>query len=194
MSGKKVLVISAHPTEQGIGQALASEYGTAITANGHQIRWLYLNTLSFDPVLRHGYRQLQPFEPDLQAAQADLLWAEHITLLYPVWWGSVPALLKGFLDRVLLPGFAFKYQPDKKYPQPLLMGKTAHLLLTMDTPIWYFRWFYQAPALHQISKTTLAFCGIKPLKSLMFGPVVSSSVQQRQRWLQQARQLALKVY
>ncbi|GAB60724.1 oxidoreductase [Rheinheimera nanhaiensis E407-8] len=107
--------------------------------------------------------------------------------------GSAPALLKGFLDRVLLPGFAFKYQQGEKYPQPLLVGKTAHLLLTMDTPPWYFRWIYRAPGLHQISRTTLAFCGVKPLKSLMLGPVISSTLPQRQHWLKQARQLAQRV-
>ncbi len=137
-----------------------------------------------------GYRNAPPLEQDLQAAQADILWAEHVTLVYPIWWGSVPALLKGFFDRVLLPGFAYKYQSGKKYPQPLLRGRTAHLLLTMDTPPWYYRWVYGAPGLRQVSRTTLGFCGIKPLKSIMLGPVISSTLPQRQRWLQQAVKLA----
>ena len=189
MSSKNVLIISVHSDAERLGQALAAAYAEAATAAGHKVRWLQLDKLNFNPVFP-GYRNAPPLEPDLQAAQADLLWAEHISLVYPIWWGGVPALLKGFLDRVLLPGFAFKYQPDKKYPQPLLTGKTAHLLLTMDTPPWYFRWIYRAPGLQQISRTTLAFCGIKPLKSLMLGPVISSTAVQRQRWLKQAGQLA----
>lgn len=189
MSSKNVLIISVHSDAERLGQALATAYADTATAAGHNVRWLQLDKLNFNPVLP-GYRNALPLEPDLQAAQADLLWAEHISLVYPIWWGSVPALLKGFLDRVLLPGFAFKYQPGKKYPQPLLSGKTAHLLLTMDTPPWYFRWVYRAPGLQQISRTTLAFCGIKPLKSIMLGPVISSTLPQRQRWLQQAVKLA----
>lgn len=189
MSSKNVLIISVHSDAERLGLALATAYADTATAAGHNVRWLQLDKLNFNPVLP-GYRNAPPLEPDLQAAQADLLWAEHISLVYPIWWGSVPALLKGFLDRVLLPGFAFKYQPGKKYPQPLLSGKTAHLLLTMDTPPWYFRWVYRAPGLQQISRTTLAFCGIKPLKSIMLGPVISSTLPQRQRWLQQAVKLA----
>lgn len=192
MSSKKVLIISVHSDAERLGQALASAYADAATAAGHHVRWLQLDKLNFNPVLP-GYGNALPLEQDLQAAQADLLWAEHISLVYPIWWGSVPALLKGFLDRVLLPGFAFKYQPGKKYPQPLLTGKTAHLLLTMDTPPWYFRWIYHAPGLQQISRTTLAFCGIRPLKSLMLGPVISSTARQRQRWLKQAGQLAQRL-
>ncbi|MEH8017106.1 NAD(P)H-dependent oxidoreductase [Rheinheimera muenzenbergensis] len=192
MSSKKVLIISVHSDAERLGQALASAYADAATAAGHHVRWLQLDKLNFNPVLP-GYGNALPLEQDLQSAQADLLWAEHISLVYPIWWGSVPALLKGFLDRVLLPGFAFKYQPGKKYPQPLLTGKTAHLLLTMDTPPWYFRWIYRAPGLQQISRTTLAFCGIRPLKSLMLGPVISSTAVQRQRWLKQAGQLAQRL-
>ncbi|MGP9803050.1 NAD(P)H-dependent oxidoreductase [Rheinheimera sp. NSM] len=189
MSSKNVLIISVHSDAERLGPALATAYADTATVAGHNVRWLQLDKLNFNPVLP-GYRNAPPLEPDLQAAQADLLWAEHISLVYPIWWGGVPALLKGFLDRVLLPGFAFKYQPGKKYPQPLLSGKTAHLLLTMDTPPWYFRWVYRAPGLQQISRTTLAFCGIKPLKSIMLGPVISSTLPQRQRWLQQAVKLA----
>ncbi|MBU1309850.1 MAG: NAD(P)H-dependent oxidoreductase [Gammaproteobacteria bacterium] len=192
MSSKKVLVISVHSDAERLGLGLAAAYADAATAAGHNVRWLQLDKLNFNPVFS-GYAKTTALEPDLQAAQADLLWAEHISLVYPIWWGSVPALLKGFLDRVLLPGFAFKYQQGEKYPQPLLVGKTAHLLLTMDTPPWYFRWIYRAPGLQQISRTTLAFCGIKPLKSLMLGPVISSTAVQRQRWLKQAGQLAQRL-
>jgi putative NADPH-quinone reductase len=87
-------------------------------------------------------------------AQNDITWAEHLTLVYPIWWGGIPALLKGFFDRVFLPGFAFKYRKGSPFPDKLLKGRTAHLLVTMDTPPWYYRWVYRMPGLHQMRKTT----------------------------------------
>ena len=119
MSSKNVLIISVHSDAEQLGPALAAAYANAAMAAGHNVRWLQLDKLNFDPIVP-GYRNAPPLEPDLQAAQADMLWAEHISLVYPSWWGSIPALLKGFLDRVLLPGFAFKYQPGNQYQQPLL--------------------------------------------------------------------------
>ncbi|MDQ3597876.1 MAG: NAD(P)H-dependent oxidoreductase, partial [Pseudomonadota bacterium] len=97
-----------------------------------------------------------------------------------------PALMKGFIDRILLSGFAFKYRKGKAFPDKLLKGRTAHLLVTLDTPAWYYRWFYRMPALHQMRKTTLAFCGIQPIKTLLFGPVLGSTPAQREQWLKQA--------
>lgn len=118
------------------------------------------------------------------------MWAEHLVFVFPLWWGGVPALLKGFIDRTFLPGFAFKYRQGKVFPDKLLIGRTAHLLVAMDTAPWYYKWVYWMPGLHQMRKHTLAFCGIKPLTTLMFGPVLTSTTTQRQRWLQQAMALA----
>ena len=147
--------------------------------------------MSFDPILREGYRQVQPLEADLLQAQADITWAEHLTFVYPIWWGAIPALLKGFFDRVFLPGFAFKYRPGKAFPEQLLRGRSADLLVTMDTPPWYYRWVYRMPGLHQMRKTTLAFCGIQPRKTLTFGPILGSTERQRETWLKQAQAIAV---
>jgi putative NADPH-quinone reductase len=110
--------------------------------------------------------------------------------VFPIWWGGIPALLKGFLDRVLLPGFAFKYRSNSPFPAQLLKGRSADLLVSMNTPPWYFRWVYRMPGLEQMRRTTLGFCGIRPQKTLTFGPVISSSTTQREAWLQQVRKLA----
>ncbi|KTC63730.1 hypothetical protein AO262_36850, partial [Pseudomonas fluorescens ABAC62] len=160
------------------------------TCAGHEVRLLRLGALSFDPILHEGYRRAQPLEPDLLKAQTDITWAEHLVFVYPIWWGGIPALMKGFFDRVLLSGFAFKYRAGKAFPDKLLTGRTAHLLVTMDTPTWYYKWFYRMPGVHQMRKTTLEFCGIKPLKTLTFGPILGSNVSQRNTWLKQARKIA----
>jgi putative NADPH-quinone reductase len=187
---KRILVILGHPSSNSFCGALAERYAQSALRAGHEVRQLFLGKLDFDPVLREGYQQVQPLEADLRRAQADILWAEHLTLVYPIWWGGVPALLKGFFDRVFLPGFAFKYREGKAFPDKLLRGRSAHLLVTMDTPPWYYRWIYHMPGLHQIRKTTLAFCGIEPRRTLTFGPILGASEGQREAWLRQAQAIA----
>jgi len=106
--GKRILVILGHPSSNSFCAALAERYAQSALRAGHEVRQLFLGRMDFDPVLREGYQQVQPLEADLRQAQADILWAEHLTLVYPIWWGGIPALLKGFFDRVFLPGFAFQ--------------------------------------------------------------------------------------
>lgn len=188
--GKRILVILGHPSSSSFCAAVAERYTQSALRAGHEVRQLFLGQLAFDPVLREGYQQVQPLEADLLQAQADVLWAEQLTLVFPIWWGGIPALLKGFFDRVFLPGFAFKYRKGKAFPDKLLHGRSAHLLVTMDTPPWYYRWFYRMPGLHQMRRTTLQFCGIKPTRTKTFGPILDSSHAQRERWLQQAEAIA----
>ncbi|SHN19720.1 Putative NADPH-quinone reductase (modulator of drug activity B) [Pseudomonas asturiensis] len=190
MMSKRVLVILGHPSDESFCGALTGCYVEAARRAGHDVRVLRLDSLNFDPLLRAGYRVPQPLEPDLIKAQADITWAEHLAFIYPIWWGGIPALMKGFFDRVFLPGYAFQYRPGKAFPEQLLKGRTAHLLVTMDTPPWYYRWVYRMPGLHQVRKNTLQFCGIKPLNTLMFGPLLGSSSRQRDAWLKQAEGIA----
>ncbi|MAM87847.1 MAG: NADPH:quinone reductase [unclassified Hahellaceae] len=192
MNSKRVLVV-AHPPSGSFGHALAEAYVAEAERKGHEVRVIRLDQLIFDPVLRKGYRMVQALEPDLQSSQADILWAEHLVFVYPVWWGSIPALMKGFLDRTFLPGFAFKYMPGKMFPKQLLKGRSAHLLITMDTPPWYFQWAYRAPAIHQMKKTTLEFCGVRPVRTLAVGPVLNSTAAKREAWLNKARRLAARI-
>lgn len=188
----RILVILGHPATTSLCAALADTYIHSAKSAGHEVRVLRLGELDFDPILHNGYTQIQALEPDLLSAQTDILWATHLTFVFPIWWGGIPALLKGFIDRIFQPGFAFKYRAGKAFPDKLLQGRTAHLLVTLDTPPWYYRWFYRMPGVHQMRKTTLAFCGIKPTKTLLFGPVLGSTPTQRKKWLQQAGALVGK--
>lgn len=191
--GKRILLIQGHPAPDSYCQALASRYASAARAEGHELRELTLAQLVFDPLLHQGYRGEQPLEADLLAAQADILWAEYLVFVYPIWWGSVPALLKGFLDRVLLPGFAFRYHKGKAFPEGLLKGRSADLLVSMDTPPWYFRWFYRQPGIWQMKTTTLEFCGVRPVRVLRCGPLIGSIPVRRERWLAKAEALARRL-
>lgn len=189
---RRILIIQGHPQADSLCAALAQRYRAAAESAGAQVQMLQLGELQFDPVLRAGYRGEQPLEPDLQAAQQAIRDAAHLVFVYPVWWGTLPALLKGFLDRVFLPGFAFKYRRDSVWWDRLLQGRSARLLVTMDTPPWYYRWVYRQPAHNQMKRTVLEFCGVRPVHIHSFGPVRQSSDAKRQAWLQQAAQLGLR--
>lgn len=187
---QRILILLGHPSSDSFCAALARQYHDTARQAGHDVRLVNLGDLDFDPILREGYRQPQPLEPDLRDAQHAIAWAERLVLVFPIWWGGIPALLKGFLDRVLQPGFAFRYRSGSPFPEKLLAGRHAHLLVTMDTPPWYYRWIQAMPGLHQMRRTTLAFCGIRPEKTLTFGPLLSSTPQRRQAWLERTRALA----
>ncbi len=181
---QNVLVILGHGSNNSFSAAVADTYTQAAKSAGHAVRILRLGELQFDALLHGSNPHQQALEPDLLAAQDSIQWAQHIAWVFPVWWGSVPALLKGFLDRTFTSGWAYKFNGGSSFPIPLLKGRTAHLLVPMDTPPWYYRWVYCMPAIHQMRKTTLEFCGIHPTKTLMLGPIIHSTVAQREAWLQ----------
>ncbi|MEI6758417.1 MAG: NAD(P)H-dependent oxidoreductase [Chlorobium sp.] len=183
---QRILIILGHPSSKSFCGALADAYEKGAKAAGHEVQRISLGTLSFDPILHNGYATIQPLEPDLLAAQAALIRAQHIVFVYPVWWGAMPALLKGFIDRVFLPGFAFKFHDNSMRWDRLLSGRSAHLLVTMDTPPWYFRWVNHMPGHHQMRRTILGFCGIKPVIISNFGPIKDASDQKRAKWLARA--------
>ncbi|MCB2035234.1 MAG: NAD(P)H-dependent oxidoreductase, partial [Ottowia sp.] len=106
----------------------------------------------------------------------------------PLWWGSVPALLKGFFDRTLQRGWAYRYKPNGM-PEGLLAGRSARVLLTTDSPGWYLRLVQGSPTERQLVRSTLRFCGLKPVRVTRFGPVHNSQPADRARWLEQAAAL-----
>lgn len=183
---KRILVILGHPAKESFCAALANAYVEGAQAAGNEVQVISLGRLSFDPLLHNGYATIQVLEPDLVAGQAAISWAQHIVFVYPIWWGAMPALLKGFIDRVFLPGFAFKYREGSRFWDRLLSGRSAHLLVTMDTPPWYFRWVYRMPGHNQMKRTILEFSGIKPVTVSSFGPIKFSDPQKREKWLAQA--------
>lgn len=183
---RRILVILGHPKSNSFCGALANSYVEGATAAGNEVQLISLGKLSFDPVLHNGYDTIQELEPDLVLAQAAITWAQHIVFVYPIWWGAMPALLKGFIDRLFLPGFAFKCREGSQFWDRLLSGRSAHLLVTMDTPPWYFHWVYRMPGHNQMKRTILEFSGIRPVAVSSFGPIKDSSEQKREKWLAQA--------
>lgn len=189
---KRILVILGHPSANSLCGAMADAYAETARTAGYEVRLIRLGELEFDPVLHEGYNHIQPLETCLQTVQADITWAQHLVFVYPIWWGALPALLKGFFDRVFLPGFAFKYRDNSSLWERLLSGRSAHLIVTMDSPPWYYRFISHMPGHHQMKKTILEFCGIKPVTITSFGSIRGSTAETRNKWINKVRQLAAK--
>lgn len=185
----KIAVLLGHPDGTSLCASIARAYADAARTAGAEVREIDLAELSFDPVLRHGYKEIQALEPDLIEAQEVIRWADVLVFAYPTWWGTVPALLKGFVDRAFVPGFAFKYREDSRFWDRLLSGRSARLLVTMDSPHWYYRFVVGQPGHRMMSTAVLGFCGVKPVRKAVFGPVRTSTATARDRWLVRAAAL-----
>lgn len=190
---KKILIIQGHPDRNSYCHALATAYQRGAQNAQAEVRIIHPGTLDFNPNLAHGYHQRITLEPCLQQAQEDIRWAEHIVIVFPVWWGMVPAVLKGFIDRVFLPGFAFKKRPNSLWWDKLLKGRTARIISTMDQPAWYYWLIYKMPSTNAIKKLTLEFCGIKPVKVSSIGPLKNSKESFRTKWLERIEGLGRKM-
>lgn len=180
-----VLIILAHGNPESLTASMAESYRQGALSQHANVKLINLNELHFNPILQGGYQSAQSLEPDLSDAQSAILWAQHIVFVYPIWWGAMPALLKGFIDRVFLPGFAFRYRPNSVWWDRLLSGRSARVISLMDTPPWAFRWVYRMPGHQQIRRTILEFAGIKPVSIQSIGPVRGATDLQKTKWLKQ---------
>lgn len=156
-----ILIINGHPDKKSLSCGLSERYAKGARLAGHEVQTLHLCDMEFDPILHKGYKEIQVLEPDLEEAQKKILWANHLVIIYPIWWSSTPALLKGFFDRALLPGFAFKYHPGKIFWDKLLKNRTGEIIVTTDGPNWWNKWFLKDPAINMVKKGVLEFTGIK---------------------------------
>ncbi|TYQ24083.1 NAD(P)H-dependent oxidoreductase [Pseudanabaena sp. UWO310] len=183
---KKILILQGHPNPDSYCFALAEAYKRAAIASGAEVRELVVNDLKFNfnpPEYRS--KLIPELEEDVLKAQDEIRWAEHLVFVYPTWWGTMPTLLKAFIDRVFTSGFAFKYRQDSIWWDRLLKGKSARLIVTMDAPPWYYRFVNGSPGHKAMKNTILEFCGVKPVKITTIGSVKTSNLAQRQKWLNQ---------
>jgi NAD(P)H dehydrogenase (quinone) len=190
---KKVLIINGHPDKESFCSELAASYKKGADASGVVCKLVNLTDLEFNPVLKYGYRQRTELEPDLTAVQQDISEADHLVIVYPNWWSTYPALLKGFIDRVFLPQFAFRYRENSPLWDKLLTGKTARLIVTMDTPKWYYRLINRNAGHNAMKVGVLEFSGIRPVKITSFGPVRTASGKKRAEWLRKSEDLGIKL-
>ena len=192
MSTKKILIINGHPDQESFNYGLSEAYIKGAKESNAIIKEINIRELEFNPNLQFGYRKRTALEPDLIDAQEKLKWADHIVWVYPIWWGSVPAIMKGFLDRVLLPGYAFNKREGSVWWDKYFTGKTSHLICTMDQPTWYYKWVYGNPSHNAMKKLTMNFIGVKSVKITAIGPIRLSKDEFRQKWLSKVENLGRK--
>lgn len=189
---KNILVINAHPDQLSFCKALSEAYQEGAINNSHRCEIVNLRDLKFNPILNAGYRIPTDLEPDLLEVREKIKKADHLVFVYPNWWGTFPALLKGFIDRVFLPGFAFKYHDNSIRWDKLLKGKSARIIVTMDTPVWYYRFGFRSPGHNAMRLCLLKFCGIRPVGSTIFSPLKNSTLSKRTSWLTKVEKLGSK--
>lgn len=189
---KNILIINGHPNSKSFNFAIADAYEKGALQSQTSVETITIADLKFNPNLQFGYQQRTELEPDLLEAWKKIQKADHLVWIHPVWWGGLPAITKGFIDRLFLPGMAFQYKENSVWWDKLLKGKTAHIITTLDQPGWYYRLFYGRPSVNQLKKSTLEFCGVKPVKVTYIGIVKSANELQRAKWLQKVYDLGVK--
>jgi putative NADPH-quinone reductase/1,4-dihydroxy-2-naphthoate octaprenyltransferase len=189
----RILIVLAHPRgERSLTGAIAAAYADGARSQGSaQVHVRDLSAARFDPNVRTPSPRDHALEPDLASLCSEIEWASHLVFVFPTWWGTMPALLKGMLDRVLTPGWAFRLTDGGSGYEGCLTGRTAEIITTMDTPAPVYRLLYGAPGYRALARATLGFCGIGVRRITRFGPVRDSSPAQRQSWLARARVLGV---
>lgn len=191
MSVKRILVINGHPAETSLSKSISEAYVKSALSAGHDVRVTHLHSLDFDMDYGFaGYETNKPLEPDLEKFQADVEWAQHVVMTTPMWWGGLPAKLKGLIDRTFLPGWAFDTRTlNMGMPAPLLVGRTARVFVTSDTPSFFFGLLYRKALLRQIKGQIFHFAGLKPTRISHFAPAGKASQNKVGPWLKKVQAL-----
>ncbi|NVK33133.1 MAG: NAD(P)H-dependent oxidoreductase [Rhodobacteraceae bacterium] len=184
---KKILILCGHPAQSSYSDALVDAYTRGALEKAADVRVHKLADMTFDTDFGQSrFRDAKPLEPDLQAFWQDLQWADHFVLLHPLWWGGMPAKLKGLIDRVFLPGNTFRYVKGKSLPEGLLKGKTAEVFVTADTPPLFLSLVYGNGIRKQTERQILKFCGMKMKGYHVIGTMHGASDAKRAGWLKKA--------
>jgi putative NADPH-quinone reductase len=192
MNSRRILILQAHPdaSQRHLGHALADAYRSGALAAGHEVRVLTLAALDF-PLLRSEEAwQHGTLPPGLAQAQSDIGWAQHLVFFYPLWLGDMPALLKGFLEQVARPGFAFRYEQEgQPFTHKQLAGRSARVVVTMGMPALVYRWYFRAHSVRLLERNILGFVGIAPVHTTLIGMVGALKPAVATRWFARLRDL-----
>lgn len=185
-----VLLIDAHPDEGRYCSHLLGVYRESLPPTA-EVTLVALRDLAFSPNLAHGYRKRTDWEPDITRLAQLLDACDHIAFAFPMWWGAEPAVLKGLLDRLFLPGFTFAYHENDTWWDRNMAGRSADVIVTMDTPPLFLRLAYGNALIHRWRKQILGFAGFKPVRILPLGQVKFGGAQKKGPvWEAKVRRLA----
>jgi len=188
---KKIVIINGHPYEDSIGSAIQNAYAKGAVQAGHEVQIVQIRDLNFNYNLPEGYRRLPEPESDILMVQDLIRQSDHMVFIYPNWWGTYPSMFKGFIDRIFVPGFAFKFANGGSRKK-LLSGKSARIFITMDDPVWYYNFILGAPGSKALKKATLQFCGVSPVRITALGKIRKLKEYEVERILGQCRLLGSK--
>lgn len=178
----RIAIVVGHVWMGSFCEALAESYARGARSGGHEVQVFVTAGMKFDPILHDGFSKVQALEPDLQAAHDAILAADHLVIIFPLWMGSLPAIMKGFLERVLQPDLVEPYKTHK-FPK-LLRGKSVRVMITMGMPGIMYRCLYRAEALHVVRRN-MRSVGAKWVLSRLFGYIDGVGDKGRRRWLQE---------
>lgn len=190
-SKKTIAIIQGHPDKAGghLCHALADAYAEGAAGAGHAVERIDVAALDF-PVLRtrEAWEKGKP-APDIEKAQAAIAAAGHLVIVYPLWLGTMPALLKAFLEQVARPGFAIRTEQGSKTWSKGLKGRSARIVVTMGMPAFVYRWWFLAHGLRNLERNILKFVGISPVRESLFGLVENASAEKRAGWIAKMKRL-----
>jgi putative NADPH-quinone reductase len=188
---KHIAIIQGHPDARGgrFGHALAASYKRGAEEAGHEVKIMEVATLEFSWLHRKEEWEHEEPADSIREAQAVVHWAQHIVIFYPLWLGSMPAVLKAFLEQLLRPGFAIAQPAAGRMWKKLLVGKSARIVVTMGMPAWLYRWYFGAHSLKSLERNILGFCGIGPIRESVIGLVESADNSKREKWLKKLHAL-----
>ncbi len=191
ISKRKIFILVGHSHLQGLTAELADAYESAARVAGHEIKRLNLGELRFDPILHKGYHKIQPLEPDLVRVQENIHWADHMVVLYPNWWTSMPAILKGMFDRMWLPGFAFSFDKENHDVVELFKGKTARVIVVDGSHSPFMTRLKYGDYTNEISRGILGFSGMDVSVTTM-GPCEHADKEKHDEWVREVKELGSK--
>ena len=190
----RIVIIQGHPDPAGnhLCNALADAYAKGARQAGHAVEIVEPAKIDF-PLLRsqeewHAGKAGTP--ESLIPAQESSVAADHFVIVYPLWMGTMPALLKGFLEQVYRPGVALG--AGEMVPGALMKGKSARIVVTMGMPAMVYRWFFFAHGLKNLQRNILGFVGIRPIRSTLFGMVEAADENRKTKWFAHMEALGRK--
>jgi putative NADPH-quinone reductase len=184
---KRIAIIQGHPDAAGnhLLNAMADAYAEGATSSGHEVRRIEVARLDFPLLRTQAEFEGGELPPALVQARDDMRWAEHWVFLFPLWHGTMPALLKGFLEHIFRPGFAMEYR-EKQFPKRLLAGRSARVVVTMGMPVMLYRWYFGAFGVRAFERSMLGFAGIRPIRESFYG-LTFADEKKRRRWIEEMR-------
>jgi putative NADPH-quinone reductase len=190
MTGR-VLIIQGHPDSSSLhfGHALAEAYAEGALAGGREVKHIAVAQLQFPLLHSKADWDAGPCPPELLPAQESIRWADHIFIIYPLWLGSMPAVLKAFFEQIFRPEFTLDRNGGRTAWGSLLKGRTARIVVTMGMPAVIYRWFFMAHSLRSLKRNILSFVGIRPVRTTVIGQVEAAGDERRAAWLREMRYL-----